>query len=215
MLRRNDLIAAGALLIAFAGGASAWLDQPGSIEVPPGRTDPGSYVVQPLVEAPSIHIADDTLLPVARFETRGRVLHIERFKPYQSLANWIPGLRPATHDIGLGYGPMTDTTNVTRFRYSHEGASNGLRALFLRPRDAMTQVEWDALAPHVTNVHVIPSSDAIYAQIKRIRHGELVTLRGDLVNLRDSAGRTASTSVTAGDRDCEIMYVTEVVIGRL
>ncbi len=29
---------------------------------------------------------------------------------------------------------MTDSANVQRFDYSHEGASNGLRALFLRPR---------------------------------------------------------------------------------
>lgn len=215
MIRRNDVLAAGALLIAGAGGASAWLDQPGSVDVPPGRTDAGSYVVQPLEQSQPIRVDDDTLLPVAHFETRGRVLHIERFKPYRSLSNWVPGLRPATHDIGLGYGPMTDSANVARFRFSHEGATNGLRALFLRPRDAMTQAEWDALAPHVTNVHVIPASAAVYAQIKRIRHGELVTLRGDLVNLRDATGRVANTSTTPGDRDCEILYVTEVVIGRL
>ncbi len=152
---------------------------------------------------------------MADFETRGRVLHIERFKPYQSLVNWVPGLRPATHDIGLGYGPMTDTANVRLFNFSHEGASNGLRALFPRPRGSMTHQEFDRLGPHMTNVHVIPASTAIYDQLRRVRHGELVTLRGKLVNVRDAAGRIATTSITAGDRDCEIMWLEELRIARL
>jgi hypothetical protein len=216
MFRRNDLLAAGALLIAVAGGFSAWADRPGTLDVPAGRTDAGVYMVLPLQEARPVPTATgDTLLPVARFETRGRVLNIERFKPYQSLVNWIPGLRPSTHDIGLGYGPMTDTANVERFKYSHEGTTHGLRALFLRPRGPMTQAEWDALAPHVTNLHVIPASDLVLQQVRRLRHGDLVTLRGQLVNVRDAQGRVATTSITAGDRDCEILLVTEVEVGRL
>lgn len=216
MVRRNDLLAAGALLIALAGGLSAWMDRPGSVDVPPGRRDDGVFVVHPLPQATPLHTATgDTLLPIAQFETRGRVLHIERFKPYQSLVNWIPGLRPSTHDIGLGYGPMTDTANVERFDYAHEGTTHGLRALFLRPRGPMTQAEWESLAPHVTNVHLIPADDAVLAQIRRIRHGALVTLRGQLVNVRDAQGRLATTSVTAGDRDCEILRVTSVEVGRL
>lgn len=215
-MNARDLAAGIALTVGVVGGIAAWLDRPGSVDVPAGRSDPGSYAVAALDGATPIAIADGgALLPVARFETRGRVLHIERFKPYQSLVNWIPGLRPATHDIGLGYGPMSDSGNVGRFSFAHEGVSHGLRALFARPRDAMTQQEFDALAPHITNVHVIPANEAVYYDLRRIRVGELVTLRGLLVNVRDSAGRVATTSVTAGDRDCEIMWLEEVRIARL
>ena len=101
-------------------------------------------------------------------------------------------------------------TNVDRFRFSHEGASNGLRALFARPRDAMTQQEFERLAPHITNVHVIPATPAVYDTLRRVRIGELLTLRGKLVNVRDSEGRVASTSLTAGDRDCEILWLEEL-----
>jgi hypothetical protein len=122
------------------------MDRPGSVDVARGRVDAGLYAVKPIDGAAPISTADGgQLLPVAEFETRGRVLNIERFKPYQSLANWMPGLRPSTHDIGLGFGPMTDTANVERFRFAHEGASNGLRALFARPRDAMSQQEFSGL----------------------------------------------------------------------
>lgn len=212
----RDLAAGAALTVGIVGGAAAWLDRPGSVDVPPGRADPGAYVVRAIADAPSIVPAEGgELLPVAQFEARGRVLSIERFKPYQSLVNWIPGLRPATHDVGLGFGPMTDTANVSRFRFSHEGVSHGLRALFARPREAMTQAEFDALARNITNVHVIPANDGVQAQLRRVKQGELVTLRGLLVNVRDADGRVAPTSTTAGDRDCEIMWVEEIRIDRL
>lgn len=207
----RDLAALAALLTGIVGAASAWLDRPGSVDVPLGRTDAGSFIVERLDSAPPIATPDgSTLFPVAQFEARGRALNIERFKPHQSLANWIPGLRPATHDIGLGFGPMTDSANVERFRFSHEGASNGLRALFARPRDAMTPQEFEQLAPYITNIHLIPATAAAYEQLRRVRIGELVTVRGKLVNVRDSEGRVASTSTTAGDRDCEILWLEDV-----
>ena len=212
----RDVAAGLALTIGIVGAASAWLDRPGSVDVPPGRSDPGAYVVQPVVDAEAIPVAQGgALLPVAQFETRGRVLNIERFKPYQSLVNWIPGLRPATHDIGLGFGPMTDTANVSRFSFAHEGVSHGLRALFARPRGAMTQQEFDTLAPNITNVHVLPASDAVYAQLRRVKQGELVTLRGLLVNVRGTDGQVATTSTRAGDRECEILWLEDVRIARL
>lgn len=211
--RRNDLLAAGVMAIALGGAAAAWMDRPGTVDVPPGRSDPGVYRVEAPDSTAPIRTADgDTLEPVARFETRGRVLHIERFKPYQSLSNWMPGLRPASHDIGLGYGPMTDSANVERFTYRHDGATGGTRYLAWRPRDADAAARMPELAPFITNVHVIPSGDAIARDLARVRIGELVTLRGMLVDVRDPRGRVARTSTTPGDRDCEIVYVTEVRI---
>jgi hypothetical protein len=215
-MNARDLAAGIALAVGVVGGVTAWLDRPGSVDVPRGRSDPGAYLVNALDNAAPIAVADGgALLPVARFETRGRVLNVERFKPYQSLVNWIPGLRPATHDIGLGYGPMSDSANVERFAFAHEGVSHGLRALFARPRGTMTQQEFDALAPHITNVHVIPASETVYSDLRRLKIGEVVTLRGLLVNVRDAAGRIATTSVKAGDRDCEILWLEEIRIGRL
>lgn len=217
MIARTDLIAAGALAIALVGGTLAWMERPGRIEVPPGRSDPGSYVVQALAagEAQPIQGGQgETLLPVARFETRGRILHMERFSTGKSLSNWVPGLRSSTHDVGLGYGPMTDSANVNLFTYAHDGALGG-RWLIARPVDAAAAARLDELAPSITNVHVIPASDDIEARIRRLKIGELVTLRGLLVNVRYPSGDVANTSTTAGDRACEIVWVTAVEAGRL
>ena len=117
-MNARDLAAGAALTVGIVGAVWAWVDQPGSVDVLAGRSDVGAYIVKPLSDTNPIRAADgNTLLPVAEFETRGRVLHIERFKPHQSLVNWVPGLRPATHDIGLGFGPMTDSANVGLFNF--------------------------------------------------------------------------------------------------
>jgi hypothetical protein len=55
----------------------------------------------------------------------------------------------------------------------------------------------------------------VHAQLRRVKRGELVTLRGLLVNVRDADGRVATTSTTAGDRDCEIMWLEEIHADRL
>jgi hypothetical protein len=217
VIARTDILAAAALAIAVAGGVLAWLERPGRVDVPPGRSDPGSYVVQALAAGEAEPLqggAGETLLPVARFETRGRILHMERFSAGKSLSNWVPGLRSSTHDIGLGYGPMTDSANVDLFTYAHDGALGG-RWLIARPVNAAAGARMEELAPSITNVHVIPANDAIAARIARLKIGELVTLRGLLVNVRYPGGQVATTSTTAGDRACEIVWVTAVEASRL
>jgi hypothetical protein len=214
---RNDMLAAVALLIALVGGVSAWMDRPGHVDVPAGRSDTGVYLVQPLRAGEQGALrgnAGETLQPVAHFETRGRNLHMERFTPGKGLSNRVPGLRSSTHDIGLGYGPMTDSANVELLTYSHDGALGG-RWLNWRPRGEAGQQRWPRLAPYLTNVHVIPATKEIEGRITRLKIGELVTLRGLLVNVRYPSGQVANTWGTAGDRDCEIVWVTEVVAQRL
>lgn len=217
MRLRNDLLAALAVVAALGGGVSAWLDRPGRVEVPAGRSDSGAYLVQPLRGSDAQPLSGDggeTLLPVARFETRGRILHLERFSVGRSLSNWLPGLRSSTHDIGLGYGPMTDSANVELFTYAHDGARGG-RWLMWQPRgDAGSRLA-PQLAPHITNVHAIPAGAQVEAQIRRLRIGELVTLRGLLVNVQYPGGAVATTSTTPGDRECEIVWVTEVQVRQL
>jgi hypothetical protein len=102
----RDLTAGLALTIGIAGAVSAWADRPGSVDVPAGRSDAGTYVVQPLIGAAPISTADGgSLQPVAEFETRGRVLHIERFKPYQSLVTGSPACGPPRMTSGSATGP--------------------------------------------------------------------------------------------------------------
>ncbi|MGZ8809310.1 MAG: hypothetical protein ACXWZ0_20485, partial [Mycobacterium sp.] len=67
-MNARDLAAGVALTVGVVGAVSAWLDRPGEVDVPPGRSDPGAYVVNALADAPPIALAQGgALLPVARF----------------------------------------------------------------------------------------------------------------------------------------------------
>jgi hypothetical protein len=62
----RDAAALAALAIGIVGAVAAWLDQPGSVKVPPGRSDPGAFLVNRVDTAKSITTADDsTVIPVA------------------------------------------------------------------------------------------------------------------------------------------------------
>jgi hypothetical protein len=75
---------------------------------------------------------------------------------------------------------------------------------------------------HVANHHLVPASDEVAREMKRIRQGDLVTLRGKLVDveIRDRAGRVAFQSRTSLSRDdvgsgaCEQMWVEAVEVDR-
>jgi hypothetical protein len=75
---------------------------------------------------------------------------------------------------------------------------------------------------HVANHHLVPASDEVAREMKRIRTGDLVTLRGKLVDvvIRDRAGRTAFQSPTSLSRDdvgsgaCEQVWVEAVEVDR-
>lgn len=78
------------------------------------------------------------------------------------------------------------------------------------------------LARHLANNHLIPSTPAIEKALRRIKEGDLVTLRGKLVDVEiaDAQGQVRFKSLTSLSRDdvgsgaCEQIYVEDVEIDR-
>jgi len=78
------------------------------------------------------------------------------------------------------------------------------------------------LASHIANNHLIPSTPAIEKALRRIKEGDLVTLRGRLVDVEiaDAQGQLKFKSPTSLSRDdvgsgaCEQIYVEDVEIDR-
>ena len=64
----------------------------------------------------------------------------------------------------------------------------------------------------VSNIHIIPANPAIAAELKAVKKGDLVQLRGDLVEIDDN-GWTWTSSLTrtdVGDGACEILRVQSI-----
>jgi hypothetical protein len=148
----------------------------------------------------SLQIGHWTLTVRADYQITARVLGRESYH-FDALADLIP------EDLALGWGPMSDSHNLrtieisqsNRFYYWH--ASSG------------TLIGRDAIISHSANTHVIPQNSAIARQLSRLRPGEVVTLRGQLVDGQRNDGRWIKTSLVRDDTGpgaCEVLLVTEI-----
>ena len=64
----------------------------------------------------------------------------------------------------------------------------------------------------VSNIHIIPANPQIAQQIKQVKRGDLVQLKGDLVEIRDKnlVWKSSLTPTDTGDGACELFRVNSI-----
>ena len=64
----------------------------------------------------------------------------------------------------------------------------------------------------VSNMHIIPGNPQIAQQIKQVKRGDLVRLKGDLVEVKDKnlVWRSALTNYNIGDGACKLFRVDSI-----
>ena len=64
----------------------------------------------------------------------------------------------------------------------------------------------------VSNMHIIPANPEIAQQIKQVKRGDLVQLKGELVEIRDKdlVWRSSLTPTDTGDGACELFRVNSI-----
>lgn len=141
------------------------------------------------------------LTPRAEFELEARVLSAEHYR-------WDGGAGLAPVDLALGWGPMSDTAFLGRFE-----VTQGARFYTLYPQGEGADL---ALAlRHSANMHLIPANDAVRRTLESARAGQLVSLRGQLVDAERSDGfrwRTSLTRDDSGAGACELVYVESAAL---
>jgi hypothetical protein len=202
---RAGALCAAALLL---GGCRDWRS----------RVEPGRAAAEPAQEAldgaPPIDLEVKgwrvRLQPRATYRITGYAVETSR----QLLDEWdfvVP------MDVALVWGPVADPGVLAhlKFHLSRRYVSWWYDGAL----PAATQV---ALPTHIANNHLIPASDEVASELSRIRTGDLVTLRGRLVDLeiRDAEGRErwrARTSLTrddVGSGACEQIWVESAEVDR-
>lgn len=187
------------LLTYVLWGAANWyagrpLRQPDGVLAPdePQQVDIG--------HGDNIQMGRWTLTVRASYRLTARVLGRERYR-FDSMADLAP------EDLALGWGPMSDNRVLRTIEISQSNRFYYWRA---RPSAAIAR---QAIITHSANTHVIPQNSAVAAALKRLRPGEVVSLRGELVDAVRSDGRWVKTSLTRDDTGagaCEVMLVTDV-----
>jgi len=171
------------------------------VERAPGVLVPDDPVQQELAGAAPLRHQDFELTPRAAFSLDARVLSAERYR-------WDGGADLAPVDLALGWGPMSDSAMLTRFK-----VTQGARFYTLYPQDEAVDL---ALAlRHSANMHLIPASEAVRRKLESAREGQVVSLRGQLVDAARPDGFTWRTSLTREDTGagaCELFYVESAAL---
>lgn len=140
-----------------------------------------------------------TFTPLAEFDIRARVIARNRFYLGSSA-------RLSPVDLVLGWGAMSDQSVLDRLEIRQMD-----RMYWARARSP--DVWRDDLLHEAANMHMIPANAAIARRLKRVRPGEVISLRGTLVTVTRADGWRWTSSLTrtdAGDGACELIYVSEV-----
>jgi len=164
----------------------------------------------PVAEAPQQQSASEKafdaagfrIQPVAGYDIRAKVLSTERYRTGREAE-----LSPV--DFALGWGPMSDQTVLSQLQISQGGR--------------WYQYRWDNQPPiapaviiqHSANTHLIPADDSVRKDLLNIERGQVVRLKGMLVNVEHPDGwkwRSSTTRDDTGPGSCELMWVTGVVV---
>jgi hypothetical protein len=171
------------------------------VTYPPGvliADDPVQYEAEPS-ETP-IEDGKFQLTPLAHFALDARVLHRKIYR-YDTGANLVP------IDLAVGWGAMSDQTVLDQLKITQSS-----RFFWYQWRD-QPPIPPAEIVSHATNLHLIPSTDAIAAQCKALRTGDLIHLSGVLVEAtgpKIGTWRSSLSRTDSGNGACELVWVEEV-----
>ena len=111
-------------------------------------------------------------------------------------------------DLAVGWGPMSDEAILKKINISQ-----GNRFYYWRV-DSFP-IPQRQIETHSTNMHIIPANDSVKRQLSKVRQGQLVKIKGLLVEAKRADGwnwRSSLSREDTGNGACELMYVTDLYI---
>ncbi len=139
--------------------------------------------------------------PLARYEITARVLSKESYR-------WDQGANLAPVDLAMGWGPMSDSAVLDKLKISQGNRWFQWRA------DAFP-ISVEEISRHAANMHLIAADNVIAKQIRKVRPGKIITMRGYLVEVTGKDGFTWRSSLSREDTGggaCELMWVESFAV---
>lgn len=143
-------------------------------------------------------VKDFEITPLADFELTARVLARAdyRFDPAAALS---------PTDLALGWGRMSDTAVLDKLQISQSS-----RWYTYRSGNGGWPIPLDEIIRSSSNMHMIPADTTIAATLLRVRPGDMLHLRGELIQARRGDGsvwRSSLSRTDTGDGACEVVWV--------
>jgi hypothetical protein len=137
------------------------------------------------------------ITPRAKYALQARVLSIN--KEYDDT-------RIGPVDIVVGWGAMSDQKVIDGMKIWQDNT----RHWYCSPGSNGWPIELDEIALHAVNTHIIPANMDIEKKVKSIRRGDLIDIKGFLVDVSSDLGFNWRTSVDPsgfGEHSCKIIWV--------
>jgi hypothetical protein len=186
-----------ALALAAYGGWHWWTTDR-AVDRPPGIVAPDEPVQVNLDDPPRFEVKGYTFIKRAKYDITARLLRKEIYR-----LDGGAGIAPV--DLGVGWGPLSDSTLLQELEFSQMG-----RFFYWQPREADFPLPTPVLISHLAQMHMIPATKDLEARLKKLRPGQIVTASGYLVDVRGPGGFAWNTSLSrtdAGDGACELFWV--------
>ena len=167
----------------------------------PGVLEPDEPVQRELFTS-SFHEQNGyRIAPLATFDIRARVILAARYR-FGREADLSPV------DLVLGWGALSDTNVLKQISFSQSGrAYTWWTKAWPVPRDMIQS--------HSANMHMIPANSEIEKQLKSIRPGNMVHLKGLLVEVTSKEGwrwKSSLTRTDTGGGACELIWVQSLFV---
>ncbi len=188
------------LLFLILVAVVAWqlFTRPGDVTLGPGvmaKDDP----IQINIDAPaSFEFGKYKVTPLAKFKIKAKVLSREDYS-FDKEADISPV------DLALGWGRMSDEAVLDQIDISQSGR-------WYRWHTNSLPIPKREIETHSANMHMIPADDAVESEIKQTRKGDVIELKGYLVEVIAEDGRRWKSSLTredTGGHACEVIWVEE------
>jgi hypothetical protein len=185
-----------ALAVSY-GFLNWWSDRP--VRQAPGILAKDEPVQTSIDHAAPLEKNGFAIKPLARYEITARVLSKESYR-------WDAGAKLVPVDLTMGCGPMSDTAVLSKIEIIQ--GSRWYNSYIANAKEF--PISMDAINRHTANMHLIAADNAIAKQIRNIRPGKIVTMRGHLFEVSGKDGFTWRSSLSredSGGGACELMWV--------
>jgi hypothetical protein len=169
----------------------------GAIARPAGVLAPDDPVQENLADGPHWQLAGYDIHALARFELDARVLAASHYHLDRESS-----LAPV--DLALGWGPMSDTAVLDAL-----SISQGAR-FYSYSWSSAPPIRPGEIGRHSANMHMIPEDETVRATLLAARPGNLVHLKGWLIEAKAADGWHWRSSLSRGDTGggaCEVVLV--------
>lgn len=173
----------------------------GPISLGPDVKAPGEPYQFDLEDAPSFSYEGYTLRPQANFEIKAKVLSRKNYRMGR-------GSDIAPTDLALGWGRMSDESVTENIRIRQSGR-------WYRWSTEQFPIPRREIETSSANMHIIPADSVEKRILKKIREGQIVVIKGQLVNVSDGqegGWKTSTSREDTGDGACEIIYARKIII---